>query len=275
MLSNESIICVENAAFAYGERTIFENIDLHVGQSEMWCLMGHNGCGKSTLLDCILGINRLHNGEILIDGKAVSTYRPATLAKKISYVPQVHDRYFPYKVWQVVLMGRTAHIGGFGSPGKEDHEIARQMMQEIGILHLADRPYTQISGGEMKMAMLARALVQDTPVIIMDEPTAHLDSYNELLFLETSVDLVKKQGKTIIMATHAPNHAFYLENQGIPVQVAAMSDNTIFARGLPSEVFTEENLRAIYQIEGKIVQDAVTDTDVIRQMIPLKTLKEN
>ncbi len=275
MLSNDLLIRVDKASFAYGERTIFKDIDLDASRGEMCCLMGHNGCGKSTLLDCILGINRLQSGNIEIDGKSITGYKTTDLAKKISYVPQVHDRSFPYKVRQIVLMGRTAHIGGFGSPTEEDHEITRQVMKEIGIYHLADRPYTQISGGEMKMAMVARALVQDTPVIVMDEPTAHLDSYNELLFLETAVDLVRNRGKTIIMATHAPNHAFYLENQGIHVQVFAISGGTIYARGLPSQVFTEENLRNIYQIEGRIVGDIMADANIIRHMVPLKTLAKN
>ena len=125
------------------------------------------------------------------------------------------------------------------------------------------------------MAILARALVQDTPLIIMDEPTAHLDFYNELLFLETAVDLVQKSGKTVIMATHSPNQAFYLENQGIPVRVGVMLNGRIFAEGAPSQILTGESMELLYRIRAKILSQKEEETQtVLRQIVPLSTLKK-
>ncbi|MGI5892641.1 MAG: ABC transporter ATP-binding protein [Bacillota bacterium] len=267
------LIQIKNAAFAYDENDIFSGIDLSLERGQLCCLMGANGCGKSTLLDCILGINELGEGELIVDGKSIMTYKPHLLARKMSYVPQVHDRSFPYKVFQIVLMGRTSYLNRFGSPRKNDIEATQEALRSIGIEHLADRPYTQISGGEMQLVMLARALVQEAPIIIMDEPTAHLDFKNELLFMETVVNLIKEQGVSVLMATHSPNQAFYFENQGIDVKIAIMHNKRIFATGKPSSILLEENIKELYQIDSKIICHTDRDFGEVRQIVPLQTLK--
>jgi iron complex transport system ATP-binding protein len=272
MIGNNVLMHIENATFAYDKKFIFEDISWQINSNEIWCLMGHNGCGKSTLLDCILGVNKLNSGQIFLCGKDLSLYRPQTLAKIISYVPQVHDRSFPYKVRQIVLMGRTAYVGTMGSPTAEDKDIVKKIMNDIGISDLADRPYTQISGGEMQMVLLARALVQETPIIVMDEPTAHLDYYNELLFLETVSRLLKDDSRAVIMATHSPNQALYFESQGLPVKVALMNNGKIVAKGKPSQILTVENLRNNFNIEAKILQDNYDQG--IAQIVPVCTLKK-
>lgn len=271
MKIHNPLIEIENAHFSFGDHQVLKEITLHLAQGTLCCLMGQNGCGKSTLLDAILGVNVLQKGRILIEGQLVGSYKPEKLARKISYVPQGHNRSFPYKVRQIVLMGRTAYIGGFGSPSEEDKQITKDAMREVGIDHLADRPYTQISGGEMQMVVLARALVQSTPVIIMDEPTAHLDFYNELLFMETVANLVKSKGKTVILATHSPNHAFYFERHQIPVHVALMHEGKIYDEGSPSDVLHAENIKRIYRIEAQIFEEPSGKT--AKQIIPMKTLR--
>ena len=172
--------------------------------------MGPNGCGKSTLINCILGIHAPDGGQIRIEGKDVSEYKPKDLAKKIAFVPQVHERTFPYTVEQIVLMGRNAHSGALTGPAAEDRELVHQVLERTGIAHLVQRPYTYISGGEMQLVMLARALVQKTAVIIMDEPSAHLDFRNELIFLENAARLIREESASVIMATHSPNQPFFL-----------------------------------------------------------------
>ena len=210
----EPVISVQGASYSYGygRPPVFHDVSLEVSTGEICCLMGVNGCGKSTLIDAVLGVNECQEGNILVDGRPVSSYKPSQLARRIAYVPQVHDRSFPYKVIDVVLMGRTVHQEGFGAPDGGDRELCEEALRACHISHLAERPYTQISGGEMQMVMLARALVQETPIMVMDEPTAHLDFRNELIFQETVVRMVEEKRIGVLIATHSPNQAFYFEN---------------------------------------------------------------
>lgn len=262
------VVSIQNASFSYEKYTVFSNVNLNLYKGELLFLMGRNGCGKSTLIDSILGIHKINQGRISIRDKSVYSYAPADMAKEMAYVPQVHSRSFPYKVWQVVLMGRTAHVGGFGSPGEEDRQIVEDTMREVGISHLVDRPYTQISGGEMQMVILARALAQKTPIILMDEPTAHLDFYNELLFLEMVEKFVKQGERTVLMAAHSPNQAFYLASHGLQVRVGLMSNGSICRIGRPEDVLTEKNIAEVYSIESKIVYDGQH-----KQIVPVHTNK--
>lgn len=266
---DNTVATIQNAAFSYENHTVFSDIKLTLYKGELFFLMGRNGCGKSTLIDSILGINKINQGKILVNGKSVYKYTSAEMAKEMAYVPQVHNRSFPYKVRQIVLMGRTAYIGGFGSPCEEDQKIVENIMKEVGISHLADRPYTQISGGEMQMVILARALVQQTPIILMDEPTAHLDFYNELLFLEMAAKFVSFRERTVLMAAHSPNQAFYLASHGLNVRVGLMSNGTMYQVGSPDEVLTEKNIAEVYGIKSRIVDDGQ-----YKQIIPIHTNKK-
>lgn len=265
------LISVKNLAFAYDKTNIFSNINLELHRGELCCLMGPNGCGKSTLLDCILGIHKTCEGEIEVEGKPLSSYKPLQLARKISYVPQIHDRSFPYQVLQIILMGRSAHMKTFETPSSKDERVALDALTSVGIAHLAERPYTQISGGEMQLVMLARALVQETPMIIMDEPTAHLDYKNELIFMETVAKLIENYGVSVLMATHAPNQAFYFENKQTNVKIALMDRGAMYQMGSPKEVLTETTIREIYHIDSKILTDYSDETGTLRQIVPLKS----
>lgn len=268
IVNSDAVVAeIKAAAFSYEQHPVFEDITFDIQKGEILCLMGRNGCGKSTLIDCILGVHTLKKGEVWLEGKRISDFRPQELAKKMAFVPQVHHRSFPYTVYQVVLMGRTAYVGNFGAPDEEDKRIAKRIMEEVGIRHLADRPYTQISGGEMQMVMLARALTQETPFVLMDEPTAHLDLYNEMLFLEIAADFIGKEQKTVLMATHSPNQAFYLEQMGLKVRVALMDRGRLLASGTPETVLTEEMISGVYQVEGRLLTDGC-----YRQWMPVRTV---
>jgi iron complex transport system ATP-binding protein len=250
---------------------VLRGVDLALQPGELVCLMGVNGCGKSTLLDCALGVSAPSAGHVLLDGAPVGSHRPAQIARRLAYVPQVHDRSFPYLAEQIVLMGRTAHQAGLGSPGADDLAIARASLERCGIGHLAARPYTQLSGGEMQMVMLARALAQETSVILMDEPTAHLDFKNELLFLETVVGLIREQSASILMATHSPNHAFYFENRGLDVRVAMMHEGRIHAEGHPGDVLRPELIAELYDVEVSVLEGVAVDGSAIRQLVPIRS----
>lgn len=263
----------KNASFSYGEKVIFSHLNFHVRSGEVFCIVGPNGCGKTTLLDCILGLLKLDQGEILIDQVSIRNIKAKKLAEKVAYVPQSHQRAFPYSVEDIVLMGRAHKTKIFSSPTKEDKEIAYQAMEKVGILHLAKNPYTQISGGQCQLVMIARALAQQPKIIIMDEPTAHLDFKNELILLETVVDLVKNNNISIIMATHFPNHAYYFETNQIPTTLALMNYGGFDEIGRPCEVLNEENIKRIYRIHSKVLNHNIDQRTSIRQIVPLSIVK--
>lgn len=266
-------IQIDDVAFIYPgtDAPVLDGATLHADQGTVTCLMGVNGCGKSTLIDCILGENRISSGTILVDGEDAMTMGPTMLAHRISYVPQVHNRTFPYRVRDVVLMGRTAYRGIFSSPSEQDHAIVEKAMKDCGIAHLSERSYTQLSGGETQMVLLARALAQQAPFIIMDEPTAHLDFRNELFFLETVVRLVRDQNVGVLMATHSPNQAFYFEGNGVPTTCVLMEGGKARFAGAPTEVLTSDNLRGLYGVQAQVIEARIDDSRTFSQLLLVET----
>lgn len=250
---------VENVSFSYPGKEVLKDISLTLNTGEILCLMGPNGCGKTTLIDNIMAIHRPQAGRILLSGRPIVEYKRHMLARNIAYVPQIHDITFPYTVKEVVLMGRTAYTGIFGEPSAEDEEICMEALRKVGAEHFADKPYSRLSGGEVKMVLLARALGQRAPLIILDEPTAHLDFKNELLFLEMIVELCRKEEIAILMVTHAPAHAFYFESKGMQIKAAMMHDGVMAAYGAPGDVVTRENIARVYGVKARI--DMITDEE--------------
>lgn len=243
---------VRGLACGYGERTVFRDVSFSLERGQVLCLLGPNGCGKTTLLDTVLGLKRPMSGEVLLDGVSVSRYRRSELARKLAFVPQLHQASFPYTVRQVVLMGRAAYTSVFGSPGKEDEEACEAALERVGLLPYADTPYHQLSGGELKLVLLARAIGQQAPLLLMDEPTAHLDFRNELMFLETVVSLCRDEGLSLLMSTHSPDQAFFLSEHGLPVTAALFSKETVSYLGTPEEVITPDTIRDVYGVCAQI-----------------------
>lgn len=270
----ENMIQVTNASFSYGDKEIFHNINFNIRQGEVFCLLGPNGCGKTTLLSCILGLQKLKDGQILIDGVQIDCIKPKSLAEKTAYVPQIHERTFPYKVKDIVLMGRAHNTSLFTSPSQEDKEIAMIAIEKVGILDLAEKPYTQISGGQCQLVMIARALAQQPKVIIMDEPTSHLDFKNELMVLETIADLVKNENISVLMATHFPNHAYYFESNNVPATLALMNNGEFEDSGIPSDILNEKNILKTYRINSKLIDYKVNENMTIKQIVPLSIKKD-
>jgi iron complex transport system ATP-binding protein len=266
------IITVADASFGYNSADIFTNISFSVAKGELFCLLGPNGSGKTTLLDCILGMLKLRQGEIFINGKDSRSFRAGRIARHIAYVPQRHERTFPYRVLDIVTMGRAAYTGLFSGPSREDKSIAARALETVGISRLRDRPYTQLSGGEGQLVMIARALAQETPVIIVDEPTAHLDFRNDLLVLETIGQLVRETGRTVMMATHFPHHAFYFKNNGVSTTVALLHKGGFLAIGDPDEVLTTEQIRMLYGVETCMVSCSTGKALELKQRIPTSTV---
>lgn len=268
-----ALLEVDNITFSYGRRDILADISFQMEQGEVFFLLGPNGCGKTTLLDCILGLLKVREGDIKVNGIPIRGLRRKHLAHQLAYVPQSHEKTFPYTVLDIVLMGRAAYIDMFAAPNQRDVEIAEQALITAGIVHLKDRSYTHLSGGEGQLVMIARALAQQAPLIIMDEPTAHLDLKNEMAIMEIIGNLVRNYNTSIIMATHFPNHAFYFENNGVNTRVALMNNASFQAVGIPSDVLSEDNLRLLYDIDARVVSLALNDNHMLRQVIALGTRK--
>ncbi len=263
------LVDVHDASFSYGAHRVFEKVSFTVDQGEIFCLLGPNGCGKTTLLDCILGFHACESGSISICGLSSKQRRPAHTARYMSYVPQKHESTFPYRVIDVVTMGRAPYLGIFQAPSRRDFRIAGEALERLGIAHLGNRPYTQLSGGETRLVMIARALVQQTPIIIMDEPTAHLDFHYELLIMEVITGLVRDNGISVIMATHFPNHAFYFQNNRVNTTAALLHNGSFLSVGSPDEVIDTEHLKSLYGVDTRII--ALNTPGTMKHIIPLRT----
>ncbi|MBF7097313.1 ABC transporter ATP-binding protein [Alkalibacter mobilis] len=266
------ILSVCDLSFSYPEKDVVKNVTFDMGQGDVVCLMGPNGCGKTTLLDNIMSIHQASKGEIFLMEKPLSKYNRRDVAKHMAYVPQIHQVVFPYTVEQIVMMGRTAHVGQLGEPGIKDMENCRKAMEMVGISDFAKKPYNQLSGGEIKLVLLARALSQQARLLVMDEPTANLDFKNELVFLETIVKLNMMDKLSILIATHSPVHAFYFQEKGLNVEVIMMSEGAVYSKGSPEHVITEENISNVYGVRSRIFKEMCTDGSSIRSMALLGTL---
>ena len=267
------LIEIQDLSFAYPENNALQNISLHLDAGEVLCLVGPNGCGKTTLLDHLIGAHPMQKGHIFFEGKDFRKIRAKEMAKRVGYVPQSRRNTFPYQVLDFVLMGRTPYTGVFASPDEEDRQIALAALEEIGILSFQDRIFTQLSGGERQLVILARALTQKTPLLLMDEPTAHLDFAHELMILETIVRMIKTQNLSVIMATHFPNHAFYLQSNGVPTRVAMMRQGKILEIGQPDEVLTVTNIEKVFGVHARILSIQQGQSGGMKTIVPVKTTK--
>jgi len=269
-----NMIEVRDVSFAYNGKPVFENISLDLDRGEVLCLFGPNGCGKTTLIDIILGYLKPARGAVYIEGRNQREYSRGELARRIAYVPQMHERTFPHRVLDIVVMGRTPYLSPLSSPGKEDYRMAEQALEMIGIEHLKNRIYTQLSGGETQLVILARALTQKAPVILMDEPAAHLDFRFELVLLETIAGLVHDGGISVVMSTHSPNHPFYFENRDIKTRVALMDSGGIVAAGSPGDIMSEKVMREVFSMETRVFSHIHPDHNGIRYIVPLGIVRQ-
>lgn len=256
-LEIKSVVC------GYNKTIVLRDISMSVESGEILCLLGPNGVGKTTLFKSILGFLKLKAGEILLDGKNIEKWSNKEIAKVVGYVPQAHTPPFPFSVLDVVVMGRTAHLGAFGSPSKEDIKIAEENLKKLNIIDLKEKVYTEISGGERQMVLIARALTQNPKILIMDEPTSNLDFGNQIRVLE-QVNRLAKEGLGIIMTSHFPDHAFLCSSK-----VGLLQRENSFKVGSVEEIMTEENLKSAYGIDVKIVNIADEIGTKIRSCIPI------
>ena len=192
-----------NIHFAYHRRQVLEDTTLALAPGELVCLLGANGVGKSTLLKIMQGLLKPQRGCVTLDGRPLSGMRRRQLARAIAYVPQVHAAPFPYTVREVALMGRLAANGVFRAPDAKDRALVENALEHLSIAHLAARPYTEISGGERQLALIARALVQEARFLVMDEPFAGLDYGHQMRLLARLQDLAA-EGYGVLIRKYSP-----------------------------------------------------------------------
>jgi iron complex transport system ATP-binding protein len=241
------MVRVREASFSYDSHRIFNSVSFDINPGEVLCLLGCNGCGKTTLLRCICGALDLETGSIQLDGRDISGMTATDIARRIGFVFQEHSAPFPYSVIDVVCMGRAPHLKIFSAPADKDLIIAEESLDMVGMSHLRNKPYTQISGGERQLVLVARTIAQQPDVILLDEPTSHLDLRNQTLILQM-INRLAQQGLCVMMSSHLPNHALLFSSK-----VALMNGNGILALGKPDDVIDEESLGEIYGIEVKIL----------------------
>lgn len=261
-------IRVSDVNLLYDKFLVLDEVTLNLKQGSVTTLLGPNGCGKTTLLKIINGLLKPNGGAVSVEGKDVAIMNPKELAKTIGHVSQIHRTSFPFSVLDVVLTGRMPYISAFSMPGEDDLEIAERSLARVGMDHLSMRPYTQISGGERQLAMIARALAQEPRFLILDEPTSYLDFKNQVLVLKMVTELARKGNFTVVMTLHDPNHALMFSDEVVLMRKLAkgsgendgvlrndeMSRGNVVASGRPSEVMTPENIAEAYGIKVEILE---------------------
>lgn len=231
---------VHDLRAGYDKHEVIHSATFSVERGEFVCMLGANGCGKTTILKNVLGLAKPFSGSITMDGDSVLRMRERELARRVAYIPQAHTPPFPFTVADVVLMGRTPYINRLAVISEEDKAIALCALRRLAIEHLADRAYTQLSGGQRQLVIIARALAQKPDLLVMDEPTASLDFGNQHVVMAQMRKLADA-GMGVLMVTHDPDHALFCADRVLVVQGGSITHD-----GAPGEVIDSECMQAIY-----------------------------
>lgn len=234
-------------AFGFPGRTVGREVSFTLGAGEVMCVLGPNGGGKTTLFRTLLALLERHGGSIFLQQAALETLSRSEIARRVGYVPQGHATYFAFTVREFVLMGRSAHLGAFSVPGRHDRALAARVLDSLGISGIADKPITEISGGERQLAVVARALAQEPQLLVLDEPTAGLDFGNQVRVLETISDLAGS-GIAILFSTHDPDHAFLSAHRAL-----LLGEGRLLEIGAPREVIRPDTLERLYGVTVEVL----------------------
>lgn len=238
---------VKNLSFSYGDHAVLHDISFSVGKGEFLSILGPNGVGKSTLFRCVLGLLSGYTGHVLVDGVDARTFSIREAARHIAYIPQSSRPVFNFSVFDIVLMGITSGLNHLRSPSRKDNDRCQWALEKVGIAHLSDRCYHRLSGGEQQLVLLARALVQDAPILMLDEPTANLDFGNQLLVLRQAQSLAR-EGYTVIQTTHHPEQSYMFSDR-----ILAIQNGRVLTEGTPDQVLTEATMEALYHVDVEVL----------------------
>jgi len=258
-------ITVDQVSFAYNGTVVLDRVSLEVGKGEIVSILGPNGSGKTTLLKLILGLYKPWKGEVILEGRSVKNLSSRELARSIAYVPQVHRMAFSFRMLDVVMMGRIPHKPLFFRYSKQDENLAESAMDRMGILHLKERPYTAVSGGERQLCLIARALTQGAHTFVMDEPVSGLDYGNQVRLLSI-VRSLAQEGYTFIQTTHFPDHVLWMAGR-----VLMLKGGEVVAQGPALEAVTSTSLSSLYHLEMEVARTTcgvrVCIPDMIREKV--------
>ena len=241
------MLSVDSLAFGFPGRTVGRDVTFKLEAGEVMCVLGPNGGGKTTLFRTLLGLLEPHGGSIELDSSSLKTMSRAEIARRIGYVPQGHSGYFAFTVREFVLMGRTAHLGIFSSPSKKDHAVTDRALESLGIAHLAEKPITEISGGERQLALVSRALAQEPKLLVLDEPTASLDFGNQVRVLQR-ISALASTGIAILFASHDPDHAFLCARRAL-----LLAEGRVLEIGAPRDVIRADTLERMYRVSVQVM----------------------
>ncbi|MEW6263730.1 MAG: ABC transporter ATP-binding protein [Thermodesulfobacteriota bacterium] len=246
-MTETRIMEARGVSFSYGSRSVLADLDLEVRPGCFYGLVGPNGSGKTTLLDLLLGVRRPEAGEVFFLTRPVAGFGRRELARHVALAPQEFAINFPFTVEEVVFMGRHPFVGRFGTPSRRDLDLVAWAMHALGLANLKHKPVTELSSGEKQRAVLARTLAQDTPVVVLDEPTSNLDIRHALEVLRTVKDLVEAKGRTAVAVMHDLNLAASFCHE-----LVYLKDGRVFVSGPVREVLTEENIAAVFGVVSKV-----------------------
>ncbi|SDZ20918.1 ABC transporter ATP-binding protein [Tindallia californiensis] len=244
------MIEMKQASFEYKKnQLIFQEVSWELSKGETLSILGPNGVGKTTLIKCLMGFQALKSGEVLLDGISIPAYAPKEFFQRVSYVPQAKHIIFPYSVLDMVLLGRASSIGLYSKPSSHDIAMAKEAIRKVGIENLTHRSTRQISGGQLQLVLMARAIVNQPEVLVLDEPESNLDMKNQLMILDLLERLREELALTIIINTHYPNHALRLGGKAL---LLGQDDQKSF--GEASDLINDEKIRAYFHVDSQMVE---------------------
>ncbi len=240
-------LTVEDLKFYYGPRLVLDEVTFSVSPGSICGLLGPNGSGKTTLLKCINGILKPATGRIKVNNVLIELLSRQEIAKNMSVVPQQTNTVFAFKAADMVVMGRSPLLEIWQKPTASDRIDAKELLKKLGIGYLAERPFTEISGGERQMVLLARAIFQDTPIMLLDEPTSHLDLKNQIKIMDLVRGVALERGITTVMTLHDPNLALHYCDE-----VILLKNGRIMDMGKREQVLFDENLSRMYDLKVNV-----------------------
>jgi iron complex transport system ATP-binding protein len=239
-------LSVVEGSFGYNEKNkILKNISFSLDDGKFLCVLGQNGVGKTTFLKCLTGILKWDSGYVTWNEDKIDGI---SNLKEVAYVPQAHSVSFPFTALDMVCMGRTKHMGFFSMPSKNDKKVAMNCLNEMGIESLANRKCSAMSGGQLQMVYIARALAAEPKLLILDEPESHLDFKNQELIITKLKYLVKEKNISCIMNTHSPEHALRISDY-----ILLFGKNGTYKFGETNDVLTENNINDFFEVKTKLL----------------------
>jgi len=235
---------VEEGSFWYHpERVLFSGVSFSLHPGEITAVLGPNGVGKTTFLRCLMGLLKWTTGRTLLGGHDITTLSPRQFWSTVAYVPQARALPFGFTVLDVALMGRSSRVGAWSQPGAEDLRIAIRSLERMGVAHLADRKFGELSGGEAQLVFIARALAAEPQILILDEPESHLDFRNQLVILG-GLQALAREGLACVVNTHFPDHALRIADHALLLGKGGLGHRY----GPTSELVTEASLQEFFGV---------------------------